>query len=173
MASRLSRPLAISSLAVGIALAVAGCASAPTQPAPVAPKAPSYQSAKYTGDLTAPLALAGTGITLTPPTQPTVPLAVNWSQAFQTCLTGDALCDPALSPNVYLALASKSDSGMVGQLVWVIDYPGSKCVPYGHAPALSASVTPTPLPAKAYPCRLVNLIDSATGKVLWSVRVPE
>lgn len=173
MASRPGRFLAVSALSLGIALAGTGCASVQTHSAAVVSAAPTYRSAEYTGDLTAPIVLAGTGITLAPPVQATAPLAIDWSQAFQTCTTGDALCDPSLTPNVYLAVATKPDSGMIGQLVWVIDYSGSKCVPYGHTPALSSSMAPAPLPARAYACRLVNLIDSATGKVLWSVRVPQ
>jgi hypothetical protein len=126
-------------------------------------------SARYL-DLTGPVELDGVGITLRPPSQPAAPV-ISGPQALGTCVTGYSLCDPTLTPDVYLALAEKPDSGMSWKLVWVIDYPGSSCVPYGIPPAGSADPAMLRRMLTPHPCRLVNLVDSHTGRTLWSVRV--
>jgi hypothetical protein len=95
---------------------------------------------------------------------------ISGQQAFRTCSTGGSLCDPALTPDIYLALADKPDSGMVWRLVWAIDYPGSTCVPFGIPPAGSADAALVKRMLTPYRCRLVNLVDGNTGRTLWSVR---
>jgi len=81
------------------------------------------------------------------------------------------LCVPALTPDVYLALAENPDSSMSSKLVWVIDYPESSCLPYGIPPAGSANPAWVKRMLTPYRCRLVNLVDANTGRTLWSVRV--
>jgi hypothetical protein len=126
-------------------------------------------SAHYLG-LTAPVELDGVGIVLRPPSQQVVP-PISGPQALGTCATGDSLCDPALTPDVYLALAEKPDSGMSWTLVWVIDYPGSSCLRLGVPPAGSADPATVKRLLAPYRCRLLNLVDSNTGRTLWSVRI--
>jgi hypothetical protein len=134
-----------------------------------APSATAAGSVRYLS-LTARVELDGVGITLRPPSQQAAPL-ISGPQAFHTCATGDSLCDPARTPDVYLALAEKPDSGMSGQLVWVIDYPGLTCLPFGIPPAGTADPALLKRLLTPYRCRLLNLVDSNTGRTLWSVRV--
>jgi hypothetical protein len=131
-----------------------------------APSTAVSGSARYLG-LTAPVELDGVGITLRPPSQQAAP-PISGPQALGTCAT---LCDPALTPNVYLALAEKPDSGMSWKLVWVIDYPGSSCLRLGVPPAGSADPATVKRLLAPYRCRLLNLVDANTGRTLWSLRV--
>lgn len=97
---------------------------------------------------------------------------VSWQQALESCRTRGALCLPDMTAHVYLADFTKADAQPTARLAWIIDYPEATCTPFGHAPALSPTAVPTPLPATSYSCRIVNIIDSQTGTVLWSVRQP-
>jgi hypothetical protein len=150
-------------LVAGCLLATLAGASTP------APRAAAAGSARYLS-LTARVDLDGVGITLRPPSQQAAP-PISGPQAFHTCATGESLCDPARRPDVYLALAEKPDSGRSWQLVWVIDYPGLTCLPYGIPPAGSADPKMVKRLLTPYRCQLVNLVDSNTGRTLWSVRV--
>jgi hypothetical protein len=137
--------------------------------APPTPSIAASRSAHYL-DLTAPVELYGLGVTLRPPPQQAAP-PISGPQAFHTCATGDSVCVPALTADVYLALAEGPDSGMSSKLVWVIDYSESSCLPYGIPPAGSANPAMVKRLLTPYRCRLVNLVDANTGRTLWSVRV--
>lgn len=149
-------------LAAGCLLLIVAGASTAASSAPATTRTPVAHYLR----LIAPDDLGGNGISLkpVPAGQPAPP--ISGPQAARTC----AACDPALIPNVYLALASKPENGMVDRLVWVVDFPRSSCVPLGIPPLepgnsalLKRAITP-------YPCRLVNLVDSNTGQLLWAMR---
>lgn len=129
--------------------------------------------ATFDGTLTAPNGLASVGIALTaPPAGAQAETGVSWQQALDTCRTSGALCFPDLTAHVYLADFTKADAQPIPRLAWIIDYPRATCVPFGHPPALSSTALPTSLPATSYSCRIVNIIDSQSGTLLWSVRQP-
>jgi len=132
-----------------------------------APRNPSVDSARYV-QLDTRLDLGDTGISLlpVPAQQPAPPISA--PRVSQTCHTVRSLCNLALTPDIYLALADKPDSGLLWRLVWVIDLPGSTCVSVGVPPSADAAEVKrlrTPRP-----CRVVSLIDSSTGLTLWTVQ---
>ena len=131
------------------------------------PRTPFADSARYVR-LDARLDLGDTGISLLPvPAELPAP-PISWLRAFQDCGTGTSPCHPLRTPDIYLALADKPDSGMVWRLVWVIDYQGSTCVPIGVPPTADAALVKrirTP-----YRCRVVTLLDGNTGRTLWTVQ---
>lgn len=162
--TRLGRLVVV--LLVGCLLPTMAGASTPVP----APRSPSADDGARYVRLDARLDLGETGISLLPvPVQQAAP-PISAPRAFQTCRTGGSLCDPALTPDIYLALADKPDSGLLWRLVWVIDYSGSTCVPFGIPPAGTADPALVKRMLTPYRCRLVNLVDSTTGRTLWSVR---
>jgi hypothetical protein len=142
--------------------ALSGCGSAPGD-------GPQLPPAIYAGPITSPVRYDNAGIVLEVPATTTV--GVTWSQAYENCRTGEAVCDTSHSPTISLARATTLASGEAGadgsitpavndQLVYVIAWNDAIC----PAPAGPAHNT-----ENAGPCQIVDLIDAASGRVLFSV----
>ena len=171
---------------VVIAMALASCASATKSSA--------------TADVVAVHASGATGVTLPPPTfagpikTPVVyPVSgitlavprstlttITASDAYGTCGSGGAICDPTMSPTISLADATVAQAGtqdasgtltplLSSRLVYVLYWQDSRCVRAGGPPpAPNAS----PSPATPQSCYLVDLVDAQTGSVLYATRGP-
>lgn len=149
---------------------VPGVGTADGHAIPVQPKA------KYLGAVTTTSRLENAGVTLEPPgaARP----AVSMAAAYDTCLSGDSICPPGLSPSVTLALATSPQAGharpdgsirplMSRTLVYVLTFSGVPCAPVGGPP--NGRIT-TP---KAYTCTVIDFVDATSGKVLYSVESPK
>lgn len=144
--------------------------SAPATPLP---------AAKYEGAISAPASYPNEHISLEPPGSATP--ATGWSKAYETCSTGDAICDTSQSPTISLAKASdpdvgiKDSSGQVTKpilndtLVWLIKYTAVPCAPVG--PPLTSS--PPAAQPRTYTCTVLNFISAQDGAVLYSVQSPQ
>lgn len=112
---------------------------------------------------------------------------VSWSRAYETCLTGDSICDSSATPTIALGVVSDSQSGTVNSdgsvtpilnnaLAWVITYTGRPCAPAGAAgSAFAAPISsqgvdlPTSMTTpRAYTCTIVNFVSADSGQVLYS-----
>ena len=125
----------------------------------------------FDGSLTTVLRFAGTGFQLLPPpVEAMATVTVSWQQALDTCWTSGGLCLSDLTAHVYLADFTETYSQPTPRLAWIIDYPVARCVPLGHPPALTSSLPSAQPMIREYDCRIVNIVDSRTGALLWSFR---
>jgi hypothetical protein len=163
---------------------VAGCASLPNQsekPSAGASLASplALAPATFVGALTQELHYENTGFDLRPPGGQTA--TATWTQAYDNCLTGDAICDPSISPTIALALVTDPNSGeaqpdgsmkllLDDTLSYVITYVGVPCRPTGGIDPLSPESTAAPAPVT---CTVLNFISAADAKVIYSFQGPQ
>lgn len=170
--------------ALAAAVCVAGLVSCGQSPAPgtaalatPTPSAavPSLPAATYVGELTTPRTYREAGISLDVPAVSGT--LVPWSKAYESCLSGDAICSPDSGPSIALASAKVSNSGtqrtdgsitplVDGRLVYVLTWTDKQCVPKGGPPLIANAASASP---QTFKCTLLDLVDAHTGAVLFSV----
>jgi hypothetical protein len=139
---------------------------------------PALTPATFAGPLTQELRYPKAGFDLRPPGARTA--STTWTQAYETCLTGDSICDPTVGPTITLALVTDLDSGQAqpdgsirplldDTLSYVLTYTGVPCRPTGGSdPTSRKNVSPDPVT-----CTVLNFVSAADAKVLYSFQGPE
>ena len=128
--------------------------------------------------LSAPIKYENAGIDIEPPGTATA--TVDPATAYRNCLTGDAICEPGVSPDVMLAKVTDTNTGPANSdgsmkstlkdtLSWVITYPDVPCTPTGAA----STVAPDSQADRSRICTLVNFVSAANGDVLYSFQSTE
>ena len=138
----------------------------------------SNPSAIYTGPITESIVYRNAGITLEVPSSTEV--GVGWSEAYlSNCKSGDAICALDQQPTIMLAEATVEGTGeaqpdgsikplVKNTLAYVILYDDVPCAPSGPGRADGASTSAPTIVL----CKILNLIDANSGKVLFSVQGP-
>jgi len=143
-----------------------------------ATSAPALPTATYAGPISKPATMSAVGVTLDVPTsQP----KISWEQAYDTCRSGDSVCDLKSPAVLSVALATSPDTGQASKtdsssivplmdhtLVYLITQTGVLCSP--HLPPPAPGATPTAAPVSS--CTFVNFVDATSGKVLYSSQGP-
>jgi hypothetical protein len=134
--------------------------------------------ATFIGPLTHELRYSNAGFDLRPPGGQTA--SATWEQAYETCLTGESLCDPKVSPTIALALVTDPNSGeaepdrsmkplLDDTLSYVITYVGLPCQPAKGSDPGSRARTVSTAPVT---CTVLNFVSAADGKVIYSFQGP-
>lgn len=135
--------------------------------------------ATFVGPLKQELRYSNAGFDLRPPGAQTA--SATWTQAYDTCLTGDAICDPALAPTIALALVTDPNSGQTQPdgsttllldytLSYVITYVGVPCRPTGGSDPISSANT---VGAALVTCTVLNFVSAADARVIYSFQGPQ
>ena len=162
---------------------LAGCSGVPNQGEKSSMAASSagpsgLAPAIFVGPLTQELRYENAGFHLRPPDDKTA--SATWTQAYDTCLTGGAICEPSIAPTIALALVTAPNSGKTQSdgstklllddtLAYVITYVGAPCRPTGGSDPLSATTTVSP----TLTCTVLNFVSAADAKVIYSFQGPQ
>jgi hypothetical protein len=169
----LGAALAIMTAACGSSIAHPGAAGGPSPKMDHGFKRPSVET-----PLPSPVDFKEAGIQLDVPPRDASP-TVSYQQAFETCFSGDSVCESDDSPAIYLALISLTSTGTLGKggvlepsvlnrLGYVIRYDDVSCLPMGGPPQKTSS-RPRSMP-KPRSCTELSVVDASTGKALYGVR---
>ena len=155
--------------------AVATSPGSTSSPGPTVTPLPP--NATYTGPILDPATVAAADVILDlPAARP----KTSWQQAYDTCKSGDAVCDPKAAAVISLASATSPNTGQMSStnssivplmkrtLVYVITQVGVPCAPSGPPPGPGTKASTAPV----YSCTFVNFVDAANGKVLYSTNGP-
>jgi hypothetical protein len=135
--------------------------------------------ATFVGPLKQELRYENAGFDLRPPGGQTA--SATWTEAYETCLTGDSMCDPKVGPTIALALVTDRNSGQTqpdgslrllleDTLAYVITYEGLPCRPAGGSDPISPTRTIEPAPVT---CTVLNFVSAADAKVIYSFQGPQ